>query len=254
MALYPVLNGGSGALELHSFVIEGAYLVVVTLVLAHLAGQDDWTRRVMGTVAAWTTAPAGEAEAGLSDILNHVASVVQAPRVLLVWQAADQPHPTLALWTHERLHCTLDPPTAFEPLVAEPLRDCDFVCSDAAQPDPRCVWGAEPVWRWRGSPLDDGLLTAFAIRAVIAVGLQSASLRGWLFVLDKPAATSTTSSWPGSWRARWQASSSTPRRPPAQGSRAGPRTARSLATYTMGPSVARRGRDPPGNDSPSTPE
>ena len=191
VALYPALNGGGSAVALHGFVIEGAYLVVVTLVLAHLASQGDRTRRVMGAVAAWTTAPAGEADAELSDALNHVASVVQAPRVLLVWQAADQPHPTLALWTHERLHCTLDPPTAFEPLVAEPLRDCDFVCSDAAQPNPRVVCVAQSrSWRWRGSPLDDGLLTAFAIRAVIAVGLQSASLRGWLFVLDKPAATS----------------------------------------------------------------
>ena len=66
--------------------------------------------------------------------------------MLLVWQAADQPHPTLALWTHERLGLPpLDPPTAFEPLVAEPLRALRLVCSDAAQPDSCIVCGAEPV-------------------------------------------------------------------------------------------------------------
>jgi signal transduction histidine kinase len=191
VALYAILSSGSGALELHSFIIGVAYLIVVTLVFAHLAAHDDRTRRVMGAVATWTTSRAGGAEAGLREILSHVASIVEAPRVLLVWQAADQPHPIAALWTHEQFHCRAEPRAAFELMVVEPLRDCDFVCNDAAQSGARVVCVTERrSSRWRGRPLGDALLTAFAIRAVMAVRLPAASLRGRLLLLDKPAATS----------------------------------------------------------------
>jgi signal transduction histidine kinase len=192
VGLYTVLGSGGGrAVELNSFIIEAVYLVIVTLVLAYLAAHDERVRREMGTLATWTTAAVSGSDGRLADVLSHVASVVDAPRVLLVWQAADQLGLTLAHWTGVELRSTEESPLAFEPLVAGPLGDSDFVCSDAAEPVALVLCVArERSWRWRGAPLGEQLRSAFSIHAVIAVCLSSGSLRGRLFILDKPAATS----------------------------------------------------------------
>ncbi len=191
VGLYTVLGSGSTAVELNSFIIEAVYLVIVTLVLAYLAAHDERVRREMGTLATWTTAAVSGSDGRLRDVLSHVASVVDAPRVLLVWQAADQPALTLAHWTGVELRSTEESPLEFDPLVAGLLGDSDFVCRDASDPDARVLCLArERSWRWRGAPLGERLRSDFAIRAVIAVCLRSDSLYGRLFILDKPAATS----------------------------------------------------------------
>ena len=191
VACYTVLGSSGAPLELNVLIIQGVYLVAVTLVLALLAAHDDRIRRQMEAVAVWRSAEAEDENERLRDILCHVASVVAAPRILLLWQEADQPGPNLAAWTRGHFRVIADPPAGFEPPVAEPLRDSDFVCSDAAEPDVRVLCVApDRSWRWRGSPLGSALRTALAIRAVIAVRIHHATLRGRLFVLDKPAATS----------------------------------------------------------------
>lgn len=192
VALNTMLRSGTAALEVPSLFIESVYLVIVTLVLAYLAAHDDRTRRELGGVAAWTTSQSGDAGSRLRDILSHVAAVVDAPRVLLVWQAADQPRPNSALWTHGQLHWMADAPAAFELPAAESLGNSDFVCSDATRSDAHVVVCRthSQSWRWHGRPFSDDFRSTFAIRAVIAVCLHSASLRGRLFVLDKPHPTS----------------------------------------------------------------
>jgi signal transduction histidine kinase len=191
VAFYTVLGGGSAAVALNSLIIEGVYLVIVTLVLAYLAVHDDRVRKQMGRVATWTISETGESDGHLCDVLGHAAAVVDAPRALLVWQAADEPRVTLALWTPAQFHVTSEASASFEPLVAEPLEESDFVCGDAERSDARVICMAGNVsWRWRGRPLGDGLRLAFAIRDVIAVRLDHGSLRGRLFILDKPSPNS----------------------------------------------------------------
>jgi signal transduction histidine kinase len=190
VALYTVLGGGRVA-HVNSLMIEGVYLVAVTLIFAYVGYHNDRTQREMSAVSAWDPPPTDAAEGRLRDLLGQVASVVDAPRVLLVWKAVDQPLTTLALWAHGQFHWTADIPAVLDPPIAEPLRDRDFMCRDAARSNARVVCIAHGrSWRWRGSPLGDSVRSAFAIRSVIAVCLHSASLRGRLFVLDKPAPTS----------------------------------------------------------------
>jgi signal transduction histidine kinase len=191
VALYTVLSRGHAEQELNSLIIAAAYVVAVTLILAYLSCHDDRIQREMGTVAAWRPSQSDKVDGPLRDLLCHVASVVDAPRVLLVWQVVDESRMTLALWTHGQLHSTADVSAGLETSVAEPLRDRNFLCRDAARSNARvvCMTHGQP-WRWRGSPLGDGLRSSFDIRAVMAVCLRGPSLRGRLFVLDKPAATS----------------------------------------------------------------
>jgi len=191
VVLHMLPSRGRAEQDLNSLIIAGAYLVAVTLILAYLSRQGDRIQREMGAVAAWKPSQSDEVDGPLRDLLGHVASVVDAPRVLLVWQVVDQPLMTLALWTQGQFRSTTDVPTVLEPSVAEPLRDRNFLCRDAAQSNTRvvCMTHGE-LSHWRGSPLGDGFCSAFTIRAVMAVNLDHPLLRGRLFVLDKPAATS----------------------------------------------------------------
>src|SRR5215475_14354274 len=53
VALYTVLSRGRAEQELNSLIIEGTFLLAVTLILAYLGRHDDRIQREMGTVAAW---------------------------------------------------------------------------------------------------------------------------------------------------------------------------------------------------------
>jgi len=190
-ALYTVLRGGRVTQEVNSLIMAGAYLVAVTLILGYLSGHHHRIKREMAAVAAWKPSKSDQVDGPLRDLLSHVASVMDAPRVLLVWQVVDQPLVTMALWTHGQFHSTADVSATLEPSVAEPLRDRNFLCRDAARLNAHVVGMTHgQTQRWRGSPLGDGFTSAFAIRAVMAVCLDRPPLRGRLFVLDKPSATS----------------------------------------------------------------
>lgn len=179
------------AQELNTVIIQAVYLVIVTIILAYVGAHEERGRREMATLASWTNPPANDRHDLVTAVLRHAASVLDAPRVLLVWQAADDPSLNLAHCTGTEVRWTVEPETAFEPLVAEPFADTDLICSDAAEPEARvlCVAGARS-WRRRGMPLVPKLQSTFAIRAVIALRLGSVTVRGRLFILDKPTATS----------------------------------------------------------------
>jgi signal transduction histidine kinase len=178
-------------IELNRFIIRAAYLIIVTLVLAYVGAHDQRVRREMEMLASWRNPAVAPADGLVDDLLRHIASVVEAPRVLLVWQAADQRGRHLAHRTGGEIHTSEEPEGNFEPLVAERLADGDFLCRDAGDTDAEvlCVTHGRS-WRWRGQPLAPTLRSAFSIRAVIGVGLRRESLLGRLFILDKPAATS----------------------------------------------------------------
>jgi signal transduction histidine kinase len=178
-------------IELNAVIIRAAYLIIVTLMLAYVGAHDQRVRREMEMLASWRNPAVATADRLVTDLLRHITSLVEAPRVLLVWQAADQQWRHVAHRTGTEIHTSEDVGMDFGPLVAEPLADGDFLCRDAAAADAEvlCVTHGRS-WRWRGEPLAPALRSAFSIGAVISVDLRREFLLGRLFVLDKPGATS----------------------------------------------------------------
>jgi signal transduction histidine kinase len=191
LTLGPAVVASHQPQGLNTFIIQGAYLVIVTIMLGYVGAHVERGRRERATLASWTNPSVNDRHGLVAALLRHAASVLDAPRVLIAWQAADDPGLNLAQWTGTEARWAEEPDTALEPLVAEPFADTDLICSDAAEPDARvlCVAGARS-WRRRGMPLGPQLQSTFEIRAVIALRLRSVSVRGRLFILDKPAATS----------------------------------------------------------------
>src|SRR5262249_7743320 len=127
----------------------------------------------------------------LGQTLAHAAGTMDAPRCLLAWDDAEEPWRHLALWSDDGLRWTREAPDLFEPLVAEPLRDLDFLCADTVSPAPRVFYVAQgQSGRWRGVPLHPDLCARFGIRSVVGLPLRGETVHGWLFVLDIGSPTS----------------------------------------------------------------
>jgi signal transduction histidine kinase len=89
------------------------------------------------------------------------------------------------------LHWTREPPGTFEPLVAQPLTDTNFLCQDTRTPVPTVLYTASSnIQRWHGIPLHPNLQGRFAMGAVLSLSLRGETLEGRLFLADKQSMTS----------------------------------------------------------------
>lgn len=115
--------------------------------------------------------------------------------MLMVWEEPEEPFRYLAYFAPGEFQWHQEPPTAFEPLVAEPLSDTDFLCLNAGALEAKVLYTDVAGFQvWSGSPLNPELQTRFAIKRVLCAILSGAGFQGWLLFLDKPEMTSDPSS------------------------------------------------------------
>jgi signal transduction histidine kinase len=189
VALVSALYQASSAdqFESNRVLIRGLYLSVVAVLLGYLGVYEVRLRREISRLASWSSALPDDAEGMIREVLIRIADVLSAPRVLLVWEEREEPWLNVALWSGRDLHWTREAPNALTPPTAENLASVDFFCSDAAATTPTVVYAINDEFRrWRGAPLNPALRAQFAIRRVLAVRFQSATLTGRIFWLDKP--------------------------------------------------------------------
>jgi signal transduction histidine kinase len=180
---------GAGAIQVHDFVLRGVHLIVITAFLSYVGAFEHQARREIAALAAWMREGVGHGEALFADAVRNAASILGAPRILVVWIDPDQSWVSFALWANAKLTLGREPPAALEWLVAEPLTDSDFICDDAAAADARVRCVSPTAFHWRGSPLHAKLQSSFHIRRVMSVRLRGGLFEGRLFILDRRSAT-----------------------------------------------------------------
>ena len=79
------------AFESSRVLIREAYLAVIAALLFYLGMYHQRLRGEMASLAAWPRELAGGVEDVLRGGLSHAASVVNAPRVLLLWEESEEP-------------------------------------------------------------------------------------------------------------------------------------------------------------------
>ena len=183
------------AFGLTRFIVRGVYLAIVAVLVGYMVGYlEKRGQRVSSEtsmLATWPHAFPREAQTLVSEVLEHAAGILGSPRVLLAWQVGEDSRFHLAFWPHGELHWTRDTPATFQPLVAEPLAEADFLCQDA-RAAVATVLHTSPAGlrRWRGAPLHPILQAWFGMNAVLSLRLRGETLKGRLFALDKPEMTS----------------------------------------------------------------
>lgn len=178
------------AFDLPGLLIHGLYLGLVAVFVGYLGAHEQRVRGELSTLVRWPRTVPREARALVREVLELAAGILGSPRLLMAWRVGEEPWLNLVLWLGSEIHWSREAPGTFEPLVAEPLAEADFLCQNARITVPTLLQtSAAGFQRWRGSPLHPTLQAWFAITSVLSLCLRGVTLKGRLFSLDKPRST-----------------------------------------------------------------
>lgn len=179
--------------ELNRFIIRSVYLVVVAVLLGYLGASAERRRREIGRLATWPDRPLVDEESLVTGLLEHASRTLRAPRVLLVWEDADEPWTNFALHASSTVTRWQEAPAA-DPLVADALADTDFFCDDITAAEP-AVLRQDPDGSfsyWYGRPISARILGRTPMTGVVGIRLPGRAVSGHLFFLGVDRATSDT--------------------------------------------------------------
>jgi hypothetical protein len=179
------------AFEVSRLILRSIYLAVVAILVGYLGIYQERRRSEISTLAAWPQDLQLEAPALVRGVLKQACGILRAPRILMAWDEKEEPWVHLALWSSGAFNWTREPPTQFQPRVAQPLSGSDFFCQDLCTPVPTVLLRSPAgLQTWHGSPLHSDLQQRFAIKSVLSLNLRGETLEGHLFFLDKRGLTS----------------------------------------------------------------
>jgi signal transduction histidine kinase len=162
----------------------------VAALLAYLGSYQFKLQREIGNLAAWPRRLSPQEPQALEESLRYASTVLEVPRVVLVWEEGDEPGLRMAVRSGQSFTITRERPDAFGTLVAETLRRSSFVCTTVGTRKCQVLQRVPGGFRFRrGQPLDQTFYERFDIRSVVAIRLSTESIEGWLFALDRPQAS-----------------------------------------------------------------
>jgi signal transduction histidine kinase len=172
--------------ELNSFVTRATYLIILTVIFHQLSEHGAHVRDITQKLRTWQPAVSNEPEDVIRDAVRYAADVLGAPRTAIVWEDPDEPGVRIAWWARGEVSVQRESPGAFQPLVAAPFRDADFLCRDAMAQQPTVVFTSRDGLETASMPPIHGeFITRFQIRSLLSVRCGP----GRLFVVDQPQPT-----------------------------------------------------------------
>ena len=193
LALYPHNLLHDPNFEMNRFIIRIAYLAVVATMLGFLGAHEQSIRNIHTMLADWPHTVSDELQIITKEMLAHAATILGVPRILLTWEAEEEPWLHLVLWTQQGCQYSREHPDALGTLVAGPLAGTSFFCRDVTDPHPQVVHnspvGLQGLQGLQGSPLQKQLQERFTISTVLVSGLKGEKISGHLMALDKKTMT-----------------------------------------------------------------
>ena len=178
------------AFELNRFIVRSAYIVVVTALLGYLGTYRERLQVERSRLAAWPRSGAGEALGAVRELLDHAAGILQAPRIVMVWEELEEPWARVACRSDGKFDLSLEPLGTFGALVAGDLVGRSFLCADAGSDGISVlIASGDGKGEWNGRPLDTRLQARFGIGPVLSWSLRGEAIEGRLFALDKAGMT-----------------------------------------------------------------
>ena len=186
LALFGIVTAAGLGMSaaLHRFAVRGGYLIVLTAVLAYLGRYELSNRDDLLRLALCPTRMPLSLEPLVSGLLDYAASIVPAPRIVMVWEQGEEPFVHLADWQRGHTTVVRRPPGTFASIVAGRPSDCDFV--RRGRQDVGMADGAFTSLRAGAVSVNRDFATEFALRDFVAVRLDGEYTTGRLFFLDKP--------------------------------------------------------------------
>lgn len=190
-ALYMIdLPRGDG-LDIYHLICNTIFLLVAAILLGCHGVKEERQRGRISELAAWPRSIPEEIYPLVSEILQRSSAILDAPRTLLLWNEGEEPRLHAASWSHGQFNHTIESSDKFGALVAEPMAGKNFLCRDSLARIPLVLHSSPAGFEeWQGMPLNPELQRRFSIKSVLSLALQSESVSGRLFVLDKRYMTS----------------------------------------------------------------
>jgi signal transduction histidine kinase len=190
MGLYASQVLRNPAFDPNRLIVRTAYLIIVAALLGYLGTYQERLNTERSRLAAWPRRGAGEALEVVRELLDHAAGILQAPRMLMIWEEREEPWTRVAWRSADRFDLSDEPLGTFGPLVIEPLADNSFLCANAGSDMAQVVVDSRGAKKeWKGPPLDARLQARFGIGPVLSWSLHGEAIEGRLFALDKPEMT-----------------------------------------------------------------
>lgn len=192
LSLYPDNLLHDHNFEMNRFIIRIAHLAVIATMLGFLGAYQQSINNVHTMLAEWPYTVSDELQTITKEMLGHAATILGAPRILLAWEADEEPWLHLVLWTKQGCQYSREHPDAYGTLVAKQLvgTGTNFFCRDLANPQSQVVHNAPVCLQGsQGSPLHKKLQERFAINTVLVSRLKGEKNSGYLMVLDKKTMT-----------------------------------------------------------------
>ena len=148
IAIYLGVGLGLGVGLSSGWLARGASLGLLAALFTAVSAYQQRLSREMLKIAAWPRGPLQDADALLAHLLARVAGILEAPRVLLAWEEADEPWLYLAQWSGAGIERFREAPLE-APLVPSPLSEASFLSKGAGETWYSTAGGVE---RWHGEP------------------------------------------------------------------------------------------------------
>lgn len=167
------------------FVIRGAYLVVIAVLLGYVGAHNERTLGETWLLASWPQTTAREVESLARDLVAYAEPLLEAPRAAVAWNEPDAARLRLVVWDRGRSAAEQYPVEMA--LVDTAVADRPFV-TNADWRTPTLVQeaGSLRLVEWPGEPVAPWLAARLSPRTVLSVPLLADRVEGRLFVLDKP--------------------------------------------------------------------
>lgn len=174
---------------LNHLIVRSVFLIATALLLVYLTSYEKRVRTELGKLHDWPsyTNTTSSPQTLIREALTYAAEVMDAPRVLMIWEEREEPTRHIICLSPEKFQWQQIPPNVYEPLVAQCLEHSDFLCQNADNASASVLLTINKNFsHWLGTPLHSELVAQYQIHQVISVLLNGQHFQGRLLFLDKP--------------------------------------------------------------------
>jgi signal transduction histidine kinase len=156
----------------------GVYLIVVGALLAYVSASNDRSRRQFERLAQPVP---NKTASPIEQILAHAALVLEAPRILVVWEEAEEPYVYWSYLRNGHYQESREFVGTFGNLVDPSLRNISFLMDNARL---EFLWESNGPRRIQSPAIDTDLVAKFSICSVTTAAFAGTICTGRVFALD----------------------------------------------------------------------
>jgi signal transduction histidine kinase len=170
-----------------SFGTRLVYVAVITALVAQLTWYQRRFHGEISRLAAWPRTVSRDPHAVISEVISRATELLEAPRLVLVWEDPDDARTNVALQERGEVAWTAEPEGVYGGVVITGIEGRSFQTSDAASHRGHVVvLTPRGFLRRQCKPLDERLRARFDMHAVQSWPIDGELVRGRIFAFEKP--------------------------------------------------------------------